>query len=282
MGFMDEESLVLLKNLYVIVGFWLAIRFLDHGLNSPKTVGGFIICFYSALITTSYGSFTEIGNPNFYVDWIITVPLIFYVLSTLPYQWSNQDNLQENGIYGALTGSEVRRSLLLIGVTFFFIAFILSPYGHQADSDLAGNGPLSLILLGLSAFFIGGIMVIILSPNSIREMPLTVGVLVLLLLYPLLFFLSTSEFPGHFAGDWTGFNRDYFEGSYLSNAGLNWFDLIGILYLLSFICKFWLSKHHVPEMSLFGDITKPRVRYVATSLLLFIGIISAVLNFLIQ
>ncbi len=292
MGFMDENSLVLIKNLYIIVGLWLALRFLLYIVRerprNPYAAIGIIIVGYSAIITYSYGSSAEIGEPKFYLDWLITVPLIFLSLILVDYDRTKELN------------SSFQLGMLTAGFSVTaLIAFLLeSQPEYLADNEFG-----LAILTGI--FAIGMLTALLSTPGGGTVFAIALGmlggapaqgrartdqsptpalpILVLLLAYPLLYFNSTLE-------PWTGFEREFFEGSYLYDLGLNWFDLIGILFLLSFICKFWLAWYHVVSndegFTLIGDLSVQQDGEwtdgtdVATTLFLGAGIIASITNWL--
>jgi hypothetical protein len=270
MGFMDENTLVLIKNLYIIVGLWLALRFLLYIVRerprNPYAAIGIIIVGYSAMITYSYGSGGEIGEPKFYLDWLITVPLIFLSLILVDYDRPKRNSSFQIGMIGA-------------GIAVTFMIALL----------LEGQGMPGFEFTVLTGIFGIGMLTALLSTPGERETRTdqsptpALPILVLLLAYPLLYFNSTSE-------PWTGFEREFFEGSYLYDLGLNWFDLIGILFLLSFICKFWLAWYHVVStdegFTLIGDLSVQQDGTwndgsdVATTLFLGAGVIASIVNWL--
>jgi hypothetical protein len=269
MGYLDENTVVLIKNLYTLVGLWLALRFLLYIVRerprNPYAAIGMIIVGYSAVITYSYGSSAELGEPKFYLDWLITVPLIFLSFILVDYDRTKEQTAFQFALTTAATA------------VFFLIYLLLE--GDQGKYDEA-----FAVMTGI--FGIGMIVALISIADRNETYPLsnpTVPILILLFAYPFLYFYSTSE-------PWTGFEREFFEGSYLEDLGLNWFDLIGILFLLSFICKFWLSWYHVVSnddgFTLIGDLSVQQDGEwtdgtdVATTLFLGAGVIASVANWL--
>ena len=244
MGLLTENEVVLIKNLYVIVGLWLASRFMlyvvfdDRGRPSGTTPGyvfaflGTIICGYSAIVTAGYGSWESLGTPNFYADWALTVPLI--LLSMWVYETMN-DTVKDERIqqFGFQVGFA---AVAIAGVCLFLLS-------EPADT---GNNEL-WVLFGTSFFLFFTL------PFPRDRWDFWTGsnrwLAGLLAAYPLLYFTSVGGFGDGVSDNSnslvSGFTKDSFDNSILQSIGLNWYDLIGLLFLLSFVCKFWFSYWHV-------------------------------------
>lgn len=162
---------------------------------------------------------------DFLIDWMITVPLIFLSLS----------------YKGMAEGW--RMNTLALG--FVSIAAILlagdlaEGEGQLTGLDLDYSLLLTITFVVWIALFIRGIQPLLRTSGSSGEFAEFSMVekitYVLLLAYPILFFLAGST-----VNDITTY-----EGSMLDDWGLHFYSYITILILLSVVCKIALSIYHV-------------------------------------
>lgn len=162
---------------------------------------------------------------DFLIDWMITVPLIFLSLS----------------YKGMAEGW--RMNTLALG--FVSIAAILlagdlaEGEGQLTGLDLDYSLLLTITFVVWVALFIRGIQPLLRSSGStgdFAEFSMVEKITyVLLLAYPILFFLAGST-----VNDITAY-----EGSMLDDWGLHFYSYITILILLSVVCKIALSIYHV-------------------------------------
>lgn len=253
MGLLTENEVILIKNLYAIIGFYLASRFLIYGIfHAPdirnKDAGyaylfafvGTIICGYSAIVTAGYGSWDSLGTPNFYSDWALTVPLI--LLSMWAYETIKDEEISQQ------LGIQISIAAVAIAVLCIFLA--------TEPEDTANN---ELWVVFGAAFFlafttpipwssrqdsVGGRFVVFTGSNR--------WLATLLAVYPLLYYLSIGGVGDGVADNRNsllgGFTKDSFDNSFLESIGFNWYDLIALLFLLSFVCKFFFSYWHVRSL----------------------------------
>lgn len=217
---MDLDELELIKNVYgwfciALFAFWGGEILFRNKPGTTQRLLSMGIVGWSGYI--SLGS--EAASIDFLLDWIITVPLIFLSLSY-------------KGI-----GEGWRYNTLLLG--FVSIGAIL-----LAGDDFDYPTLLTVVAILWVLVFIRGMIGItgrsgLLVPGDETDFSrfsmFEKATYVLLIAYPLLFFLAGS----------TVNDMDAYAGSMLDDWGIHYYTYATILILLSVVCKIGLSIYHV-------------------------------------